>query len=298
MKLRTKAKVNLFLRILGKRNDGYHEVETILHSVDLADDLVLRANESGEISVTMEAGDGTVGEMPRMVDNFVTHAARALLPVVAPHQGLSLHITKRIPIAAGLGGGSGNAAGALVALNEYWELGLDRSALIAAGAKLGSDTPYCIQGGTALASGRGESLTHLTNGLELWVVLGISHSRLHTGDVYRAWDELQPTSEAKSAPMILAIGASDVEGVGALLHNDLEDAAFALKPELVAKKQAMLDAGAAGALLSGSGPTIFGIARDEAAARAVAARVQGEFDRVEVVHSAAECVEMLNVVLP
>lgn len=298
MKLRTKAKVNLFLRVLGKRQDGYHEVETILHAVDLADDLVLHPAENGEISVTMTLAEGTVGTMPEMENNFVTHAARALLPEVPAHQGLSLHITKRIPIAAGLGGGSGNAAGALVALNEYWRLGLDRDALIAVAAKIGSDTPYCIQGGTALASGRGESLTQLTNGLALWVVLGISHSPLQTGDVYRAWDDLKPSSEAKSAPMVLAIGAADVEGVASLLHNDLEGPAFSLRPELVAKKQAMLDAGAAGALLSGSGPTIFGIARNEASARTLATGIQDSFDRVEVIQSAVECVEMPNVALP
>lgn len=298
MKLRTRAKVNLFLRVLGNRQDGYHEVETILHSVDLADDIEITPTGTGNVEVSMELAEGAAGELPAMADNFVVHAAQALVAVGARNEGVSLHVTKRIPIAAGLGGGSGNAAGALVALNDYWRLGLDKKKLIETAALLGSDTPYCIQGGTALASGRGEKLTHLSNGLQLWVVLGISNVPLRTKDVYATWDEARTPSDAMSAPMVLAIGAGDVGGVAELLHNDLEEPAFRLRPGLAAKKQAMLEAGADGALLSGSGPTIFGLAPDEQAANAIASRVEEHFDRVEVVQSAAACIEMLDAALP
>lgn len=298
MKLRTKAKVNLFLRILGKRQDGYHELETILHSVDLADDIEVTPTRSGEVDVSMDLSDGMLGKMPAASENLVAHAATALLAAGARNEGVALHITKRIPIAAGLGGGSGNAAGALVALNQHWGLALDRKALIEAAATLGSDIPYCLHGGTALASGRGENLVRLSNGLRLWVVLGMTNGALHTRDVYAEWQEQDTDKEAKSAPMVLAIGAADVAEIASLLHNDLEAPAFRLRPDLAVKKQAMLDAGALGSLLSGSGPTIFGLAADEAAAQAVAEAVQDDFDRVDVVESSETCVEMLDVALP
>ena len=292
MKLRTNAKVNLFLRILGERSDGYHEIETILHTVSLADDIEIVAAETGEVVVEMSYAEGLSGEIPHPDENLINVAARALIGSGARNDGVTIRLVKRIPVGAGLGGGSGNAAGALVALARHWGLEITPEDLLEHAATIGSDVPYCIEGGTVLASGRGEKLTRLAPATPMWFVLGISETPLPTRDVYAAFAEHPPAASEKSAPMALALGAGDVAEVASLLHNDLEPPAFALRPELPALKERMLAAGALGALLSGSGPTIFAIARDEVHARALAAALADDFHRVEVVESRTECVEI------
>ena len=263
MRLRTNAKVNLFLKILGKRADGYHEIETILHSVGLADDIEIVANDSGDVDIEMSYTSGLSGPVPQLKENFVHMAARALIGAGALNPGVSIHLVKRIPAGAGLGGGSGNAAGALVALARHWGLDISSDDLLEHAATIGSDVPYCIDGGTALASGRGEKLTRLAAPALMWFVLGISDRPLPTKDVYDAFVEHAPEDGDKSAPMALALGAGDVVEIAGLLHNDLERPAFLLRPELPALKERLIEAGSLGALLSGSGPTLFGVARDE-----------------------------------
>ena len=292
MRVRTNAKINLFLKILGKRADGYHEIETILHSVGLADDIEIVADDSGGVDVEMSYAPGLTGPVPELRQNFVHMAALALLEAGAINPGVMIRIVKRIPAGAGLGGGSGNAAGALVALARHWDLDITPEDLLGRAAEIGSDVPYCIEGGTALASGRGENLTRLASPASIWFVLGMSDRPLSTRDVYEAFVEHAPEDGDKSAPMALALGAGDVVEIAGLLHNDLERPAFALRPELPALKGRMVEAGALGALLSGSGPTIFGVARDEDHARSIAGAVEGDFHRVEVVQSRSACVEI------
>ena len=292
MKLRTNAKINLFLKILGKRSDGYHEIETILHSVGLTDDIEIAPTGSGGVDVEMSHAAGLMGPVPEPKQNFVHTAALALIGAGAVNPGVSIRIVKRIPAGAGLGGGSGNAAGALVALAQHWGFDITSEDLLEHAAAIGSDVPYCIEGGTALASGRGEKLTRLAAPEPMWFVLGISDRPLPTKDVYEAFVEHAPEDGDKSAPMALALGAGDAVEIAGLLHNDLERPAFALRPELPALKERLIEAGALGALLSGSGPTIFAVARDEEHALAVAAAVQDDFHRVEVVGSRPSCVEI------
>ena len=292
MRLRTNAKINLFLKILGKRSDGYHEIETILHSVGLTDDIEIVATDSRQVEVEMSHAPGLTGPVPEMKQNFVHTAALALMDIGAVNPGVSIRIVKRIPAGAGLGGGSGNAAGALVALARHWGFDITPEDLLEHAAAIGSDVPYCIEGGTALASGRGEKLTRLASPASMWFVLGISDRPLPTKDVYEAFVEHAPEDGDKSAPMALALGAGDAAEIAGLLHNDLERPAFALRPELPALKQRLIDAGSLGALLSGSGPTVFGVARDEEHARAIAGAVEDDFHRVEVVTSRTACVEI------
>jgi 4-diphosphocytidyl-2-C-methyl-D-erythritol kinase len=163
-------------------------------------------------------------------------------------------------------------------------------------AELGSDVGYCLDGGTVLATSRGEELTPLPAPAEMRFVLGISNEPLMTGAVYEASDSLDASAnvDASSAAMTLALGAGDVKEVASLLHNDLERAAFTLRPELAEKKDAMMDAGALGAVLSGSGPTVCGVASDESHARAIADAVEGAFDLVRVVKSQPQCIERLD----
>ncbi len=292
--LRTNAKINLFLRVMGRRPDGYHELESIFHGVGLADDLEVRATMSGEVDVDMQLTDGLVGDVPSPADNLVAIAAQRLIERGGRNEGIEIKITKRIPLAAGLGGGSGNAAGILVALNELWNMDLDVQDLQEVAGRVGSDVPYCLAGGTALATARGEHLTPLPSPSSMHFVLGISNDPLFTGDVYNAWDELDRGPEVSSAPMTLALGSGDAEEVALLLHNDLEPAAFALREGLAEKKTVMEEAGALGAGMSGSGPTMFGIASDRDHAETIAGRLHGVFDRVVVVDSTAQCVERLD----
>jgi 4-diphosphocytidyl-2-C-methyl-D-erythritol kinase len=294
IKLRTNAKVNLFLRVIGKRADGYHELETVLHGVGLADDLEFAVTDTGEIEIDLTGPEGWRGRLPAPQENLVYKAAQRLIERGAANRGIRVTVRKRIPIAAGLGGGSGNAAGALVVLNEIWNLGLDHTGVLEVAGGLGADVPYCIEGGTALATSRGEDLTPLPSPEDMWFVLGISHDPLPTSDVYAAWDEVGSDGGVRSASMTLALGGGDAEEIASLLHNDLEKAVFSLRPEVRDKKRAVVEAGALGACVAGSGPTVFGIAQDEGHARTLAKDVGGLFDRVEVVRSKAECIERLS----
>jgi 4-diphosphocytidyl-2-C-methyl-D-erythritol kinase len=292
MRVLTNCKVNLFLKLLGRRPDGYHELETILHTIGLSDEMEILPTETGDIEVQMSFAEGVTGDLPSREENTVYRAARALLERGARNEGILIRVLKHIPVSAGLGGGSGNAAGALVALRDLWGLELSRGEMLEIASTIGSDVPYCIQGGTTLASGRGEILTSLTEALAGWFVLGISERPLSTANVYAEWDEGSARAEMNPAAISLALGAGDLEEVASLFHNDLEIPAFKMRPELPAGKQALLDAGATGALLSGSGPTVFGLCADEEQARAVAARVEPAFDRVEIAPSRGRCVEV------
>jgi 4-diphosphocytidyl-2-C-methyl-D-erythritol kinase len=295
VRMKTHAKLNLFLRVLGRRADGYHEVETILHGVELGDDIDVELTDSGKVEIDMALADSVSDLLPPSEQNTVWHAAQHLIEHQgARNDGVRIKIVKRIPIGAGLGGGSGNAAGVLVALNELWKTELNRDGLLGIAGRVGSDVPYCISGGTALATARGESLTPLPSPATLWFVLGISHHPLLTRDVYAAWEPGREAEPVGSAEMTLALGAQDLEEVAALLYNDLEAPAFGLRPELAGKKEALVRGGALGAVMSGSGPTLFGVAADEAHAREVARAVEGEFDQVVVTCSRAECIERLS----
>lgn len=292
--LRTYAKLNLFLRVVGRRPDGYHEIESIFHGVSLADELGLQVIDGSDVEVEMQMPRGYKGGAPKLEENLAYLAARALIERGATAAGVRILITKSIPVGAGLGGGSGNAAGVLVALNELWGVGFGSEDLNSVGASVGSDVPYCLVGGTMLATARGEHLSSLPSPHDLHFVLGISDVPLFTKDVYERWDELGGESEAGSAPLALALGAGDPTEVGPLLHNDLEPAAFSLRPELEELKKVILGAGALGASLTGSGPTLFGIAADADHARDIAGKMEDRFARVEVVRSKQQCVERLD----
>jgi 4-diphosphocytidyl-2-C-methyl-D-erythritol kinase len=293
MRIRTHAKVNLFLRVLGQRPDGYHEVETILHGISVADDIELQTTCGEGIEVDMRLGAGLRGALPELRDNLVWRAAQRVRERAGPGRGAAIRVTKHIPLGAGLGGGSGNAAGVLVALSELWGGVLSPEEIAAGAAALGSDVPYCLGGGTVLATSRGEALTPLASTRDLWFVCGIQHEPLSTADVYAAWEPAAPAPPA-SASLVLALGAGEVDEVASLLHNDLEPAATVLRTQVARGKEALLAAGALGACMSGSGPTVFGIARDRRHALSVAGRVEPSFDRVVVASSHGACIERVE----
>lgn len=294
VKLRTHAKVNLYLRVVGRRPDGFHELETILHGVGLADEIDVARTSTGKVQVSMELGPGLVGIVPAQEDNTASMIVSALESRGARHDGLAVEIRKAVPLAAGLGGGSANAAGVLVVLNEVLELNLNDDELLELASSVGSDVPYCLKGGTTLALGRGEKLTKLPAPIDMWFVLGMSNEPLLTREVYAQWDLLDVATASNSALITMALGSDNIAEVARHLHNDLEHASFHLRPELAGKKQALLDAGALGAAQSGSGPTLYGLAASEADAEVIARSVQHAFDRVLVVSSQAACIERLD----
>lgn len=294
IRVRTHAKLNLFLRVIGRRPDGYHEIESIFHGVSLADDIAIRPNSGEDVEVVMHAGSESPSEEIKVADNLAHLAARSLIDRGVTATGVRIDIRKNIPIGGGLGGGSSNAAGVLVALNELWGAELSSEDLNEVGASVGSDVPYCLVGGTMLATARGEKLTSLPSPADLHFVLGISHTPLLTKDVYDRWDHLGVESGDGSASMTLALGTGDPVEVSQLLHNDLESATFSLRPELQEAKYAISEAGALGAAVTGSGPTLFGLAADAEHARDIASKIRDSFDRVEIAHTARRCVERLD----
>lgn len=287
--LTTSAKVNLFLSVLGRRGDGYHELQGIFHSIDLVDDLVAGPlDDEIQLQVGSESGAQL---LPERSENLVYRAALALRDRTGTRLGARLHLTKRIPIGSGLGGGSSNAAGALLALDRLWDVHLDQASLLELAADLGSDVPFCLGGGTSLVTGRGEQLAQLPPPPTLfWFVLGLSDEPLLTQEVYAALAPEEIGVEQSPAPMTMALAAGDVAEVAALLSNDLQGPAFRARPELADKKEALLEAGALGAGLSGSGPSLFGVVPDRQSAQAVAREVAGSFDRVVVACSTPSCV--------
>jgi len=294
VRIRNNAKTNLFLRVLRRRPDGYHELETIFHTLDLADSVTIARTTSGDVEVDMRPESGTMQGLPRATDNIVAAAVRKLIDAGGRPEGVRIEITKRIPAGAGLGGGSGNAAAVLVCLNEMWDLRLDSRRLAELALSLGADVPYCLSGGTALATGRGEEITALPAPATLWFVLGLSREPLLTRDVYEEFESPRDAADVRSAPMSLALGMGDVEGVASLVHNDLEAPAFRLRPRLARLKTTMLEGGALGAVMSGSGPTMIGLARDRDHASAIARSTESSFYRVVVASSRPECIERLD----
>ena len=284
LRLRTNAKINLFLRVREKLSDGFHSIETVFHSVSLADRLTV-AGEGEPFRVEMASGLGPM-DLPPPGANIVHAAARALAGWADREPAGRVDIVKHIPIAAGLAGGSANAAGALVGLQRLWGTEAD---LLALGASLGADVPFCLRGGTALATGKGEVLSPL-EAPTLWFVLGIDDRPLSTADVYGEW-RAEDQGEVPVELMKEALDSADPAVIAAAFRNDLEFPAFRLRPDLPDKKASLLAAGALGAALSGSGPTLFGLATDEAHARQVAGACKGNFHRVEVVSSTQVCVE-------
>ena len=293
MRVRAHAKVNLFLRVLGRRPDGYHELETIFHGVAFGDDIEVRTTSTDRVEVRMTPVEGVVGVLPAARDNLVWHAAQRLIQLGGRTEGVEIRVLKRIPLGAGLGGGSADAAGALVALNDLWRMQLDATDLMKVAASIGSDVPYFLVGGTALAAARGEEVVPLSHTATMWFVLAMSHEPLLTGEVYRMWDKHGSVGRVPAEPMIAALAAGYLSDVASLVHNDLEAPAFRLRPELEKKRTLLTEAGALASCVAGSGPTLFAIARDEAHAHDIADATKEEFDRVVVARSQHECIERL-----
>ncbi|MGQ0679661.1 MAG: 4-(cytidine 5'-diphospho)-2-C-methyl-D-erythritol kinase [Actinomycetota bacterium] len=281
MKAVGRAKVNLRLSILGRRPDGYHELESVMQSIDLADDVELEPAARSEVSIVW--APGLAGPIPAQPD-IVERTLAAVRPP-GPER-VRVTVTKRIPIGAGLGGASADAAAALLGLERMqWQDPLAPLKTEQIAGQLGADVPFCLRGGLALAKGIGEQLEDLACPRVLWWVVGVPEADLATVSVYRRFDELAGEALERSGTtegLILALAAGDLQSVAANLSNDLELAAFDLMPELAGLKVGMANSGALAALMTGSGSAIIGLCRDGAHARSVAEQAGGLFPRVVI----------------
>ncbi len=261
VKVRAPAKINLYLRVLNKRADGYHNIQSILQPISLYDELEFELVSQG-VEVNCNQADISPA------DNLVRRAAMLLQQRFAPSRGVRIYLDKQIPIAAGLGGGSSDAAVTLCTLNTLWELNLSRERLLQLAAELGADVPFFIDKKAALAEGIGERLSPWLS-LSCWVLLVKPDFSVSTAWAYQNLGEEGLTKKGNCIKILQPIWARhDLTAVGAALFNDFEPLVVGRYPLIGAIKKGFLAAGALGALMSGSGPAVFGLFAQEAAAGA------------------------------
>jgi len=260
MKVRSFAKINLGIEVLKKRQDGYHEIKTLFQTIDLSDTLEFRLLAGREVRLS-----GTDSTIPWDEGNLVFQAAR-LLQQSFPHAaGAEIRVTKKIPAGRGLGGGSGNAALALAALNDLWQIGLNRLGLQPLARRLGADVPYFLEGGLCLGEGRGDMITPLDDLPVLYCVLALPSFPISTADIY---GRLRLTSPDKDSKINRFLARREF----GLLENRLEETIFSLYPRLKAIRSSFLQKEAVLSLVSGTGSAVFGLFEERGkAVRALAA---------------------------
>lgn len=276
MKLLVKApaKINLSLDVLHKRPDGYHEVEMIMTTIDLADRLELSLLEKDEIHIVSHNRF-----VPDDHRNLAFQAAKLLKKRFGVKQGVTIEIEKTIPVAAGLAGGSSDAAATLRGLNKLWKLGLSIDELAELGAEIGSDVSFCVYGGTALSKGRGEKITELPVPPTCWVILAKPFIGVSTADVYRRLD-LKKMKHPDTKKMIEAINTKNYSQVCDNVGNVLEDVTLKLHPEVAQIKEQMKRFGADAVLMSGSGPTVFCLVQHDSRMHRIYNGLRGFCDQV------------------
>jgi 4-diphosphocytidyl-2-C-methyl-D-erythritol kinase len=290
--VRVPAKINLQLAVGPLRPDGYHGLVTVFHAVSLFDDVTVAPAEADSVTVS---GEGA-GLVPENGDNLALRAVRALREALAERagatgagevadalgdSGVAVTISKRIPVAGGMAGGSADAAAALVACNELWGTGLSREELCAVAGRVGSDVAFAVLGETAVGRGRGELLTSVQAPADTtyhWV-LALADGHLSTPRVFHALDRQRQDQQVPgpelSKELMTALSAGDPVMLGAALSNDLQEPALTLFPALLKTLDAGIEAGALGALVSGSGPTCFFLAATDSEATALANALSG-----------------------
>lgn len=271
VRVRAPGKVNLALRVGSRRADGYHPLSTVFQAVSVYEDVVACAADDIRVTVT----GPRAGRVPTDGSNLAVRAARALADRAGVAEGVHLKVHKTVPVAGGMAGGSADAAAALVACDAFWGTGLSREELHEVAAGLGSDVPFLLSGQTAMGAGRGDLLTPALSRGEYHWAFGARDVGLSTPEVFAEYDAIgvaqpDPDTDADVA-LLQALRAGDAAALGPLLHNDLQDAAVELMPELVETLAVAEDAGALGVVVSGSGPTVAALARTRQHALAIAA---------------------------
>jgi 4-diphosphocytidyl-2-C-methyl-D-erythritol kinase len=255
MKVRAYAKINIGLNVLGKRSDGYHDLETVFHEIDCFDEIELERNE--KVAMTADSIlvpiDGT---------NLCLKAAILLQQEKHVHQGVMIHLKKNIPIGAGLGGGSSDAAAVLRGLNQFWELRLSNSQLRSLAVQIGADVPFFIDGGTAYATGRGEIIEPFSLPMPFWIA--VVTPPLHISTAW-AYNHLVPKRNGKVSELHtkLVKQLSNPKKLASAIQNDFEPLVFQTYPELNRVKEKLNESGAVFSLMSGSGSSIYGFFENE-----------------------------------
>ena len=265
MKIERKAyaKINLGLDVTGVREDGYHIVKMIMQNVDLYDTLTFEDNDSGEIVLTASTDKIETDER-----NLICKVARQLKDKFNVKQGVTMHLVKRIPVAAGMAGGSTDGAAAYLALNELWGLNLSKKELCELAVSLGADIPYCIIGGTALAEGIGEELTAISDMPTCHLVIAKPAIDVSTGWVYKELDSREGIKHPDIDGIKAAIEGDDLNKMCALIGNVLEEVTASKYKEVGQLEEILRKEGAVGAFMTGSGPTVFGVFDKKDAAEA------------------------------
>lgn len=263
------AKINLGLDVVRRLENGYHEVRMIMQTVGICDVLTFRVAESG-VQITTDSGELSVTE-----DNLIYKAARLLMDTCGVKAGVEIHLEKHIPIAAGMAGGSSDAAATLQGLNELFALGLSSEQLRQLGVRIGADVPYCIMGGTALAEGIGEILTPLPPAPGCSLLITRPDIQVSTRYVYEHLDAGEVWTHPDIDGIQSAIRDGDLAGIASRLGNVLESVTVEKYPVIDRIKQEMLLSGAMGSLMSGSGPTVFGIYGSREQAQAARENLEG-----------------------
>lgn len=274
--LRAFAKVNYAFEVRWLREDGYHEISTVMQSVSLFDELEIeRASEGFEFEV--EPADVRIGPPE---ENTVYTAWRSFRELVGLRLPARVRLRKTIPAGAGLGGGSADAAAALVGLNVLFGLGLSVEELRIAGLRIGADVPFCLSGGTALGEGIGEILSPLPAPPPHHLVVAKPAAGAWTARIYRAYDEQPHDGDASVVPVVEALRTGDLGALAQALGNDLAPVTKGLVPEVRALEEELLRAGALGVAMSGSGTAVYGVFASEAEARAAAGKLRAPFASV------------------
>lgn len=258
MRLQAFAKINLGLDVLGKREDGYHEVRMIMQTIRMYDQLDMRKSVKPGIHLTTNKKYIPVDE-----NNLVWRAAKLMMDTCGIMEGVSIHLHKVIPVAAGMAGGSSDAAATLVGMNRLFHCGLSKEKLMELGVQIGADVPYCVLRGTALAEGIGEKLTVLPPMPDCWILIGKPGISVSTKYVYTTLDLNTDTVHPDIDGMKKALEDGNLYGITERMGNVLQDVTIPAYPEVERIKEQMKALGAVNAMMSGSGPTVFGIFDNE-----------------------------------
>ena len=269
IELRALAKINLGLDVLGRRENGYHDVRMIMQSVYLYDEVKIEKKDAPGIEVATN-----LKFLPVDRDNIAYKAAELLKEEFHISQGIKITLKKHIPVAAGLAGGSSNAAAVLFGMNRMFRLHLSQQDLMERGVRLGADVPYCIMRGTVLAEGIGEELKTLPAMPKCTVLLAKPSVSVSTKTVYEALDSKEIIKHPDIDGIIDALKRQDLRQIASCMGNVLEDVTIPMHPVISEIKSEMMEAGAIGAMMSGSGPTVFGLFESRAAARTAQRRIR------------------------
>ncbi len=277
------AKINLSLDVLRKRSDGYHDLHMVMQQISLCDQVHIEISETPGINLTTDAHF-----LPAGPGNIAWRAAELLgtfSGMNLSETGVKIAINKRIPVAAGLAGGSADAAAVLKGLNQLWRLGLSLEELQKISLKLGADLPYCLMGGSALAEGIGDKLTPLKLDKPLWVVLVKPAHSVSTREVYQGLKLEEVTKRPDNMGLINAMEKGDLRRMGESMDNVLETVTIPMVPEIKEIKKKLIEYNAMVSLMSGSGPTVFGLFKDRGKAKGAGNKLSRLYQEVHVAHT-------------